>query len=102
MFQWEEGHRRLREAPPQTRVTLERVTERIVQELRRRLGSRFTTGELAELYESGTDWCLQVAVAAAPEHPEAWDSQTVCDAAFWRYVREAADFAGGRRLESAQ
>jgi hypothetical protein len=79
---------------------LERVTDRIVQELRRRLGSRFTTGELARLYESGTDWCLDVAVAAAPEQPEAWDSQTVCDAAFWRYLREAADFAGGRRLES--
>jgi hypothetical protein len=101
MFQWQEGHRRLREAPPEARPVLERVTERIVQELRRRLGGRFTTGELAELYESGTDWCLDVAVAAAPEQPEAWDSQTVCDAAFWRYVREAADFAGGRRLESA-
>jgi hypothetical protein len=75
---------------------LERVVQRIVEELRRRLGGSFTTAELAELYEQGTDWCLQVAVSAAPEHPQAWDVATVGDAAFGRYVRQARDYAGGR------
>jgi hypothetical protein len=71
-----------------------------VAELRRRLGGTFTTDELVELYErDGTAWCLDVAVAAAPSAPWAWDMRTVADAAFARYLREAADFAGGRRLE---
>ena len=96
MFQWQEGLRRLREADPVDRPVLERVVDRIVEELRRRLGSRFTTGELAALYEQGTDWCLQVAIAVAPEHPSAWDVSTVGDAAFARYVRAASDYAGGR------
>jgi len=47
----------------------------------------------------GTGWCLDVAYAAAPGAPWAWDMRIVADAAFARYVREAADFAGGRRLE---
>jgi len=99
IFQWEEGQRRLREAPPPDRLALETVCDRIVQELRRRLGGAFTTDELTELYASGTDWCLDLAIATAPDHPRAWDGQTVADAAFGRYVREARDFGGGRRVD---
>lgn len=98
IFQWEEGQRRLRAAPPSERPILERVTDRIVSELRRRLGGAFTTDELADLYGRGTDWCLALAMSAAPGRPEAWDPQIVTDAAFARYVREAVDYAGGRRL----
>jgi len=97
IYQWEEGRRRLREAPPVRRAALERVTDQIVAELRRRLGGAFTTAELAELYEQGTDWCLDLATVTAPEDPHAWQAETVVDAAFARYVREASDFAGGRR-----
>jgi len=96
IYQWDAGRRRLAEAPTIRRAALERVTDRIVAELRRRLGGRFTTGELADLYDEGTDWCLDLAVAAAPEDPSAWETETVADAAFARYVREASDFAGGR------
>jgi hypothetical protein len=98
MPQWEEGVRRLRTAPPEHRRLLERVTDRVVDELRRRLGGPFTTGELVDLYDQGTGWVTDVAVAAAPEDPEAWDVRTVGDAAFARYLREATDFAGGRRI----
>lgn len=98
-FQWDEGLRRLRAAPPELRPVLDRVVDRIVAELRRRLGGRFTTGELVDLYGRGTDWAVGLAVDAAPETPAAWDAATVADAAFARYVREAADYAGGRRLE---
>ena len=98
MLQWEEGERRLRASDPELRPVLERVTGRIVNELRRRLGSAFTTDELVDLYDrSGTTWCTQMAAATAPETPEAWDAQTVADAAFMRYLRESTDFAGGRR-----
>lgn len=99
IFQWEEGQRRLRDAAPEDRPVLERVTDRIAAELRRRLGGAFTTDELAELYDQGTEWCLQVAIDVAPDRPAAWEAQTAADAAFARYVRGASDFAGGRRVE---
>ncbi|MGZ4269769.1 MAG: hypothetical protein ACXVFN_20935 [Solirubrobacteraceae bacterium] len=100
--QWREGLRRLDDAPPHQRPALERVTERIYEELRRRLGSTFTTDELAELYDQGTSWTLDLAAAVAPGAPWAWEQRIVADAAFGRYVREAVDYAGGRRLEAPQ
>jgi hypothetical protein len=96
---WRDGERRLAAAEPAQLPALEMVTDRIVAELRRRLGGAFTTRELVDLYDRGTDWCLDLAVAVAPGAPWAWDVRTVGDAAFLRYVREAVDFAGGRRLE---
>ena len=51
MDQWQAGLRRLAEAPPEQKVVLERVTARIQDELRRRLGGPFRTDELVELYE---------------------------------------------------
>ncbi len=97
IYQWQQGERRLRAAPGERRALLERVTETLVAELRRRLGGRFTADELAELYGRGTSWCLQAAMNEAPADPWAWDSSIVVDAAFGRYLREAADYAGGRR-----
>jgi hypothetical protein len=97
---WREGERRLRSADLSERQTLERVRDEIVLELRRRLGGAFTSDELAALYlEHGTDWCFQIAVRAAPDDPAAWDLTTVAGAAFARYVREASDYAGGRRTQ---
>jgi hypothetical protein len=98
LAQWEEGLRRLAEAPEDEQRMLERVTEAIQADLRRRLGGAFTTDELVDLYEQGTDWATDVAVAVAPEDPYAWDVRTVADAAFGRYLRSATDYAGGRRL----
>jgi hypothetical protein len=95
-YQWQEGERRLAAAPADQRVLLQRIVDVLLAELRRRLGGRFTAEELAELYGRGTSWCLQLAMEIAPEHPWAWDSRVVVDAAFARYLREAADFAGGR------
>ena len=98
IYQWEEGERRLDSARPAHRRTLERVVGRVVDDLRRRLGGTFTSEELSELYYAdGTDWCLEIALAEAPEEPEVWDTGLIADAAFARYVREAADWAGGRR-----
>jgi hypothetical protein len=99
IYQWRQGERRLAEAPPHERPALERVTSRIHAELRRRLGGPFTVDELSDLYDRGTSWCLDLAVAVAPGAPWAWDARTTTDAAFARYVREARDFAGGRRIE---
>lgn len=101
IYQWQQGERRLRAAPAQRGTQLERVTETLVAELRRRLGGRFSAQDLVELYERGTAWCLQAAMKAAPEEPWAWDSGIVVDAAFGRYLREATDYAGGRRALKA-
>jgi hypothetical protein len=98
---WREGERRLQAADPAERPVLERVRDEIVLELRRRLGGSFTTDELAALYlDQGTDWAFQVATRVAPNDPFAWDMTTVAGAAFARYVREAVDYAGGRRTKA--
>lgn len=96
--QWQQGERRLRGASPERRPTQERIAEALVDELRRRLGGRFVAAELAALYARGTDWCVQAAMRIAPEDPWAWDPGVAVDAAFLRYLREAADYAGGRRI----
>jgi hypothetical protein len=82
LYNWEEGDRRLRDAGDSERRRLERESDEVVDELRRRLGSTFTLGELADLYGAGTDWAR-------------YDSSAV-DAAFLRYSREAADYSGKR------
>ena len=98
MDQWTAGLRRLDDAAPEDRPVLERVLREVEAELRRRLGGAFTVGELVELYDAGTGWVSDIAVAVAPDDPVAWDVRVVGDAAFGRYVREAVDWAGGRQL----
>lgn len=94
--QWRQGELRLSQAPSEHGQLLQRITDTLVVELRKRLGGRFSAEELADLYGRGTSWCLQLAMDIAPEDPWAWDSRIVVDAAFARYLREAVDFAGGR------
>jgi hypothetical protein len=96
---WREGQRRLAQADPVDRPALERVTEALVDELRRRLGGTFTAQELADVYvQQGTDWCFDIAVRVAPGNPAAWELTTVAGAAFERYLHQASDYGGGRQL----
>ena len=98
--QWRDGVARLDAASPDQQPALERATSAVEAALRRRLGGAFDVAELVELYDTeGTSWCMDVAIAATPEDPYAWDARIVADAAFGRYVRGATDFAGGRRLD---
>jgi hypothetical protein len=92
LFQWEEGERRLRDAPELERADLESAVYLVLDELRRRLGSAFTVDELASLYGSGVDWAATLARRASAGSDAPW----VVDAAFNRYAREAADYAGGK------
>jgi len=97
LFQWEEGLRTLRAIDdPRERRQADAVVAAVDVELRRRIGSTFSAAELADLYGRGSDWCLQVATETAPGL--AVDPQTIADAAFWLYLRNATDFAGGRQL----
>ena len=96
--QWREGERRLDEAPAQQRPALERVTDAIHAELRRRLGGAFTPTSSPTSTTRAPTGRLDLAVSVAPGAPWAWDPRIVADAAFARYVREATDYAGGRRM----
>jgi hypothetical protein len=91
LFQWEEGERRLREAGEPRRAALESAVFVVLDELRRRLGSRFVLEELTELYATSSDWASEVARRAIVGTESTW----VVDAAFARYAREAADYRGG-------
>jgi hypothetical protein len=98
VLQWEEGYRRLEEArsEPSLYRALGRTVFAVQDELRKRLGSAFSVSELADLYRDGTDWSLDLAMSAGPAELGRWDPSVAADAAFYLYMREAADFAGGR------
>ena len=96
LFQWRDGDRRLAGTSEPARADLDRAADVVVEELRKRLGSRFLREELADLYQQGTDWATELAV----RHAAGVDSAAVVDAAFARYAREASNFAGGRPRES--
>jgi hypothetical protein len=96
LFQWREGEQHLRRLDDRQRRRLERAVDRLVEELRRRLGSSFVIGELADFYAQGTDWAADL----AQRHISGTDAAYVVDAAFARYAREASDFAGGQPRES--
>ncbi len=87
IFQWEEGERRLREAEPGQRARLLVTAEAVLDRLRQRLGSEFSIQELSDLY------------AEDPDLGQGGTPPWVVDAAFARYLRGAADYAGGRRLD---
>ncbi len=94
--QWRTGEQLLAAVPADQRAAVDRVAERIHAELRRRLGGPYSVAELVALYEQGTAWCTDLAYAAAPGAPAAWDPRITADAAFGRYLRGASDYAGGK------
>ena len=98
LFQWEEGHRRLRELSqdPRLAAKLGRVVEAVRDELRRRIGPTFSASQLADLYGRGTDWCLEAARQASPLDAPDLDPQAIVDGAFHLHLRGATDYAGGR------
>ena len=86
LFQWEEGDRRVRDAPG-----VEAAVRLVLDELRRKLGGVFSIEELASFYAESTDWAEALAQTRAP----GGRASEVVDAAFARYAHEARDYAGG-------
>ncbi len=74
------------------RGDLEAAAFTVLEELRRRLGSSFSLGELAVFYAAGTDWATGLAARAGV----GTDASAAVDAAFGRYAREAVDYRRGR------
>ena len=91
LYQWEQGERRVARRRGARAATSSAPPRWCVDELRRRLGSSFALRELVDLYAAGTDWAEEIAGRARAGD----DAGAVVDAAFGRYAREAADFAGG-------
>jgi hypothetical protein len=103
VLQWEEGYRALKAERPDTPAyrALGRAVVAVEDELRRRLGSSFSTEELASVYREQADWAQELAMRALPDESLLSDTSTIVDAAFYLYMREAVDFAGGRARASA-
>jgi hypothetical protein len=96
LYQWREGERRVAGAPEPAKADLQAATDAVVEALRRRLGSSFVVDELTTLYGEDTDWALEI----ARRNRAGTDAASVVDAAFYHYVREAKDFAGGQPRET--
>jgi hypothetical protein len=93
--QWEEGNRRLEAQagdPQEYRRTLD-LLEIATDELRKRVGERFTLDQLVEAYGTSDTW-LREALAERAAAP-GWVRQVsvVQDAAFHLYSRGATDYA---------
>jgi hypothetical protein len=91
---WEQAYRRLEEArrDPGTAEGLQRQLRVVTEELRKRVGSSFTLGELAAEYGRVDDWARDV-VADRASSPGWLSSLSVVEgAAFHLYSRGAADY----------
>jgi hypothetical protein len=98
VLQWEDGFARVQAARAEGAArqrALARVVVAVEDELRKRLGSRFSVDELAAVYREQGDLLLDQALAAIPGDEALADASAACDAAFYLYMREAWDFGGG-------
>lgn len=95
-LEWEEGKRRLADEGVETARSrhLAVLVDAVVDELRRRVGQRYTLAELADAYEGAEDWVREVVVRSAGPKFRAGlrDTVLVQDAAFGRYARGATDY----------
>ncbi len=97
--QWEEGRGRLaaEAADPVRHGQLCDLVAAVVSELRRRVGQRYTLGELAIAHAGADDWVRDVVDDAMPAEPRVGigDASLVQDAAFAAYARGAGDWRPG-------
>jgi hypothetical protein len=91
---WEDGYRRLQfDASDRRRAdALHAQVDAVTRELRKRVGSTYTTAELAQAYYGSEHWARD-AVAEAAEAP-GWERTLAdaTDASFHVYARGAVDY----------
>jgi hypothetical protein len=92
--EWETSHRRLSEAArdPGHANALYRQLEVVTEELRKRVGSTFTVGELAAEYWRAEAWTREAVAQRAPSASWPADLAVVEGAAFHLYARGAVDY----------
>ena len=93
--EWEDGYRRYEQALQQDAHPdrLEAQFDVLAAELRRRVGSTFTLGELVRAYEDADAWALQAIEERAPAPGWARTVSQVTDAAFHVFARGAVDYS---------
>jgi hypothetical protein len=91
---WEEGDRRFAVAvrDPARADALHEQRDVVVEELRRRIGGRFTLAELASLYAGSERWVREAIEERAPSAGWARTATLAADAAFHSYSRLAQDY----------
>src|SRR5919108_3482466 len=94
--QWDDGKRRLAEEGLDTARSrhLAVLVDAVTDELRRRVGQRYTLADLAAVYDGAEEWVRDVVVRAARPKFRAGvrDTALVQDAAFGRYAQGASDY----------
>jgi hypothetical protein len=92
--EWEDGSRRFAQAArdPARADLLHRQRDAVLDELRRRVGTVFTLGELAAAYEGAERWLREVIDDRAPATGGARTVSLAGDAAFHAYSRAAQDY----------
>jgi hypothetical protein len=91
---WEDAHRRLLEAAqdPGRAPVLYHGLEAVTNELRKRVGSRFTLRELAAEYDRAERWARDAVAESAPAPGWIPALAIVEGAAFLLYSRGAVDY----------
>jgi hypothetical protein len=91
---WEDGYRRfqLEARDPARADGLYRQLAEVTDELRRRLGGRFTLGELVTAYDTSDAWARVAVGERAPVRGWERALTMVSDAAFHLFSRGAVDF----------
>lgn len=91
---WDDGYRRFLEEArdPAVAEVLHRQLEVVFEELRRRVGGRFSLAELAAAYDSSEAWARVAVSERAPARGWERGLAIVSDAAFHLYSRGAVDF----------
>ena len=92
---WETSYRRLAETAREEdrSETLRRQIGVVTEELRKRVGSTFTVGELAVEYWRAEAWTREAVGQRAPSSSWPADLALVEGAAFHLYARGAVDYA---------
>jgi hypothetical protein len=92
--EWEHGYRRLEATRGDAEAYARLLTqvEAIGDELRRRLGGRFTLAELVDTYTGAERWVRDVVSERAPVKDWPRTLATAEDAAFHLYQRGAVDY----------
>lgn len=93
--QWEEGNRRFESyaSDPELYLSLLDQLEVATEELRKRVGEKFTLVELVDAYGASDNW-LREAVEERVAAP-GWERRLalIQDAAFYLYARGATDYS---------
>ena len=92
--EWEEGSRRLEAANEDARRygRLLELLELVLDELRKRVGQRYTLAELVAAYAESERWAREVLAERAPTPGWTRDFTIVLAAAFDAYQRGAIDY----------